>query len=102
MPKNAQSEWHPGRITAELRRRFGPITHLSVSWGHNPTAITQTLRRRDYSKALERRIAEALGMSLHELWPSRWTEDGLALPRHHEFEVIEAPRRRASQNARAA
>ncbi len=102
MPKKAQSGWHPEQIKAELRRRFGPITHLSVTWGHNPTAITQVLRRRDYSKVLEQQISEALGISLHELWPSRWTEGGVALSRHHEFEPIETSRVRTSQNARAA
>ena len=68
--------WHAEDIKAELRKRLGPITSLSGSWGWSRTAISKVLRRPDYSPPLERRIAEALGVEPHEIWPDRWHPDG--------------------------
>ncbi len=36
--------------------------------------------RRKSSAALERRIAAAIGVSPHTLWPDRWTPEGLRRP----------------------
>ena len=80
--------WHPEDIKAALRKQFGPITTISTQWGLSRAAITNTLGRPDYSMATERRIAEALGESLHVLWPRRWKPDGTPLPRNHERQLI--------------
>jgi Ner family transcriptional regulator len=73
--------WHREEIKAALRKQFGPISELSTTWGLHPSAITNTLRRPLNSKRVERLIAQALQVSLHELWPDRWSPDGEPLPR---------------------
>ena len=95
--------WHRERIKAELRMQFGPITALSVAWGYGPSAITSTLLRPDFSPAIERRIAEALGEAPCALWPERWTEDGTPRPRlihaEHPSVAIPTPHRQKSEAA---
>jgi Ner family transcriptional regulator len=73
--------WHAEDIKAALRIRFGGICELSESWGLDPSAISNTLRRPFYSMRVERRIADALAVPLHELWPDRWKAGGAPLPR---------------------
>lgn len=73
--------WHPENIKAELRKQFGSLCHLSESWGLHRTAISNTLHRPMDSKQTEKRIAKALGVPLHVLWPDRWSEEGTPLPR---------------------
>ena len=94
--------WHPEEIKSQLRMRFGPITHLSETWGFSRNAITLTLRRHDYSPKVEARIAEVLGVSAHEIWPARWAKDGTSQPRSNTFDPIAVPPVRNSQNAKAA
>jgi Ner family transcriptional regulator len=72
--------WHVEDIKAELRKRFGEMTSLATSWGYSRAAISVTLAT-DHSQVLERRIAEALQVPLHELWPDRWNPDGTSRPR---------------------
>lgn len=73
--------WHRETIKAELRRRFGPITHLSASWGYHRPAITNCLASARYSRPLELRIAAALQVPPCVLWPDRWHKSGEPLPR---------------------
>ena len=94
--------WQPEKIKTELRLRHGPITTLSVTWGYARVAITQCLRRPDFSRNVERKIAEALDVPLHELWPSRWRPDGTWLPRCSDFDPIPSPRVQNSQKRQAA
>jgi len=72
--------WHREDIKAALVKRYGPIVHLSETWGYDRAAITNALRAPQYSKTLEKRIAQALGVTAHELWPDRWSEDDAPLP----------------------
>ena len=73
--------WHPEDIKAALRKRYGAITHLSVRWGYATSHITQAIRKSNYSRRVELRIAEALDLLPHILWPDRWSPDGKPLPR---------------------
>lgn len=67
--------WHREDIRSALRKKFGNLTSLSVDWGYAPNAITQALGARGWA-GIERRIAEALEVSPHALWPNRWTPEG--------------------------
>jgi Ner family transcriptional regulator len=87
--------WDRARIKAELRRQHGSITVLSSSWGYHRAAITCALRRTDYSVSLERRIAAALNLPPHLIWPDRWRPNGT--PRRRP--VIEADPNRADRGA---
>lgn len=68
--------WHPEEIKAALRMRHGAITHLSLTWGYNRAAISNTIRSPTYSVEVERRIAQALGQPPHAIWPDRWSPAG--------------------------
>ena len=81
MTSTAPKGWHPEDIKAALRKQFGPITLLSVEWGYATNGISNAIRKPNYSRPLERRIAEALGQQLHALWPDRWERGGRPLPR---------------------
>ncbi len=94
--------WHPEDIKAELRKKFGPLTRLSRSWGLNRAAISNVLRCASESMVVERRIALALGIQPQKLWPERWGTDGRPLPRpsrQQPTDPVTAPQR---QKARAA
>jgi Ner family transcriptional regulator len=94
--------WHRDRIKAALQGKLGPITHLSVAWGYPRSSITTCLISPDYSRPLEMRIAEALGVPLHELWPNRWRADGSPLPRPRETNRATPEEITARQKAEAA
>lgn len=97
MAKRAEGGWHRDRVKAELKRLHGSITHLSQSWGYNRTAITCALRRTDYSVTLERRIADALAVPPHVIWPDRWAPNGAPNPRP----VVERHLRRSSETPKS-
>ncbi len=94
--------WHPEDIKAQLRKRFGPITSLSLEWGYARNAITNTLGRPDYSQRIEGLIAAALQTPLHVLWPRRWQPNGSPLPRTSERNRISPSVPAERQNQRAA
>ena len=79
------ARWHPEDIKAALRKKFGGLGELSESWGLDRSAISNTLRRPFNSMRVEKRIALALGVPLHELWPNRWRIDGTPYPRSIEM-----------------
>ena len=101
MTRHAQV-WHLEDIKAELRKRHGSLRALSPSWGYHRGAITKVLTDPRYSEVLERRIASALAVSLHVLWPDRWTETGEPLPRTGEREPTRAASVETSQKRKAA
>lgn len=76
----AAQGWHREDIKAELRKQFGNLTNLSVAWGFHRSSISNALERAE-SPRVDQRIAEALGVPLHILWPERWTRDGSRIRR---------------------
>jgi Ner family transcriptional regulator len=76
----AAHRWHREDIKAELRKQFGNLTTLSVSWGFHRSSISNALERAE-SPRVDQRIAEALKVPLHELWPERWNRDGSRIRR---------------------
>ncbi len=101
MPRHDQ-DWDLEGIKAELRRRFGGITHLSTSWGYGRNAITRALSDPQYSSLVEKRIAAALRVHPHKLWPDRWSADGRRLPRSGGSIRITNDRRETCQKSKAA
>jgi Ner family transcriptional regulator len=72
---------HPEDIKAELRKRYGSMTNLADRWGYAPGALTTAIARSNASVRLEMLIAKAIGLTPYEIWPQRWTADGIPLPR---------------------
>lgn len=85
--------WHPEDIKAALRKQFGPITDLSVSWGYHRSAISAAVAGRKRCSGVELRIARALQQTPDALWPDRWTQDGSPRPRVRP----DGPARRTTQ-----
>lgn len=94
--------WHPEDIKAALRKKFGTMAALSLSWGLHRDSVTNVLRRPFNSMKLERRIAEVLEVPLWELWPERWNQDGTAKPRSIEMNRKRAADRPERQKRAAA
>lgn len=94
--------WHREDIKAALVKRLGRIGRLSEAWGYHKSAITGVLRKRSFSKPLEQRIAAALGVEPHVLWPDRWSKDGTPLPRSTGGKPSTRDRAASCQKSRAA
>jgi Ner family transcriptional regulator len=67
-------DWHPADVLAALRKRGLSLAGLSVSQGYHPTAAGKALKRP--WPAMEKLIADALGMAPQSIWPQRYNADG--------------------------
>lgn len=72
--------WHPEDIKAALRKRHGTLTRLCRQWGLSSNVISIALHRDSLLWTVERRIADALEVPPHTLWPDRWHPDGTPVP----------------------
>lgn len=72
MPKKppAKKDWTSEYIKYRLRSQFGSMTAMAGCYGLHPSTIRLALRV-PYPK-VERVIAEALGTTTTEIWPSRY------------------------------
>ena len=93
---------HPAFITATIKERFGTQAQLARRLSVTPSAISQFLRRPASRSPLGGQIAKALGVSLHALWPDRWSEDGQPLPRLRQAESATPAGTRSSKIRKAA
>ncbi len=67
-------DWKPNEVKAELTRRSLSLRGLSRANGLHADTLRDALRR-PYPKA-ERIIADAIDVSPHFIWPSRYLPDG--------------------------
>ncbi|WP_240336126.1 helix-turn-helix transcriptional regulator [Stenotrophomonas sp. B1-1] len=75
LKKASLQDWHPAQVNAALRMRGYSLRQLSLLNGYsNPNSLAKALHR-PYPLA-EAIIAEALGISAPEIWPSRYGADG--------------------------
>lgn len=73
--KTSPKDWHPAEVNAALRMKGYSLRQLSLLNGYsNPNSLAKALHR-PYPLA-EAIIAEALGISAPEIWPSRYGTDG--------------------------
>jgi Ner family transcriptional regulator len=78
MPDPRQ-DWHPEDIKAAIRKTGITLKHLALEHGYSESAARCALR--DPSPRLEQIMARRLGLQPEQIWPSRYTPDGLPLPR---------------------
>jgi len=73
--KPAPQDWHPAEVNAALRMKGYSLRQLSLLNGYNnPNSLSKALHRPwPLAEAI---IAEALGISAPEIWPSRYGTDG--------------------------
>lgn len=69
-------DWHPADVLAALKKRGHTLAGLSTANGYHPTAAGKALKRP--WPAVELLIANAIGVSPHVIWPTRY--DGIAPP----------------------
>ncbi len=93
---------HREDLKAMLRKRYGSLDALSRSWGYHRMCVSNAIRDSYYSVPLERRIAEALNLHPHEIWPDRFSADGEALPRRRSVPSSRRTPSETSQKRRAA
>lgn len=75
--KTTKKGMHPEEIKAAIRMRGITLRDLSEQWGFHPSAVGIALRRE--MPHVEARIAQFLGKSLHEIWPDRYTPEGIRI-----------------------
>lgn len=74
-PKKASpGDWHPADIVAALHKRGLTLRKVAERCEVSPPAVIKALRERNLPS--ERRIAEAIGIPAHHIWPSRYNPDG--------------------------
>jgi len=73
--------WHREDIKAELRKRHGSLLSLARTWGMNDAAITHALISPHLRKPTCRRIAAALDLPPHALWPSVFAPEPVGFER---------------------
>lgn len=93
---------HREDLKAMLRKRYGSLDALSRSWGFHRLCVSSAIRNPYYSVPLEGRIAEALNLHPHYIWPDRFSADGEALPRRRSDRSNPRTSPDTSQKRRAA
>lgn len=73
--------WHAEDIKGEVRKKGRSLKALALENDLCESACRAALRRPQ--PAAEKVISEFLGVSLHKLWPDRYTRDGGRKPRRH-------------------
>lgn len=68
-------DWHRSEIVAAVRKRGKTIQQLSVDAGLSPNTLKNALQF-SYPKG-EKIIADFLGMSPKDIWPSRYRDKRL-------------------------
>jgi Ner family transcriptional regulator len=82
--------WHPEKIKAELRIKFGSLRAFAVSIDVAPSNVSEAIKSPRASTPIEVKIAEALGVQPYEIWPTRWTRDGQKIDRSHPRQAVAA------------
>lgn len=72
---------HREEIKAKLRMKFGSLRRAATEFGVHYSAISRVFLFPNDSRPVELKIARALDLSPHLLWPDRWTAAGEPLPR---------------------
>jgi len=74
--------WHKADIKAEVEKRGTNLTALALQAGLSESTCRAALLRSQPQG--ERVLADFLGVSLHQLWPKRYSRDGQRLKVNHE------------------
>lgn len=73
--REPKTDWHPADVMAALRKtpERWTLRGLSLASGYSPNAVHEALNRP--WPAVERIIADALGLEPWDIWPSRYDGD---------------------------
>ncbi|GHD63737.1 helix-turn-helix domain-containing protein [Jeongeupia chitinilytica] len=76
--KAALEDWHPADVVCALRKQGWSLRKLSLHHGYADGGTLKCALSRPWPKA-ERLIAEAIGTSPAEIWPSRYRRQAAEL-----------------------
>lgn len=75
----AQKDWHKADVKAALEKAGLTLRAVAERYGISPTTLAHTF---DRSYPInEVRLANAIGVPVQEIWPTRWFPDGTRRPR---------------------
>lgn len=72
--KANQKDWHPADIVAAVHKRGLTLRKIAKQAGVSQTTVVKAMRQRNAPG--EVRIAKAIGVPPHIIWPSRYDPDG--------------------------
>jgi putative transcriptional regulator, nlp len=78
--KSNKQDWHPADIKAALEKRGWTLRALAAYHGIRGAGTLSHTFLRSYPRN-EQRIADAIGVPVQEIWPSRYNPDGTKKPR---------------------
>lgn len=81
MSEPESSDWHPAEVAAALKMCERPWTLRALSLANDYSANAANIALRKQWPAVEQIIADALGLTPQEIWPSRYDESGSPLRR---------------------
>lgn len=91
---------HPEDIKAAIRKKGVSLKEISIAWGFSESAVRMALKRP--MPSVEPRIANFIGMSLHEIWPTRYDADNFRIfsRRGRKSKTSTAARHAKNKNSR--
>lgn len=72
--KTSRQDWHPADVVAALHKRGITLRKLATQHSVSGEAVVKALRERNLPS--EKRIADAIGISPQDIWPTRYNPDG--------------------------
>lgn len=91
MSKKRRCDWHPEDIKAAIRKRKTTLTELALANGLQEGSVRHALRHPHFDGEMV--VAEFLGLSPRQIWPSRFRADG---SRNHRRRTVNNSENRAS------
>jgi lambda repressor-like predicted transcriptional regulator len=71
---------HPEQIKAEIRMKGATPSSLADGMNRSRMLISNVIHGRSVSRPVAQQISTFLGKSLHDLWPGKYGQEGLARP----------------------
>lgn len=92
-------DWSPEKIRYELNTRGWTFASVARAYGLSDNSVRQAARRPHFEAELA--IAECLGLSPRQIWPSRYRTDGARHQPQPSRNYTDYPRFAASQKRSA-
>ncbi len=85
-PPSGPLDWSPHYVIYCLRERGTTLRRIARQHGYAPGSGQQVFQQP--WPAMQKCIADALGVEPREIWPSRYNEDGTPKPRPVVLQII--------------